>query len=239
MTQSKSHGWTPYLAPYASFLLLIEVGGRFPDSWAAFVLTVKVFVPLGLFLYFLRRGDYPELKGGMSLTGALADILLGLAVTVLWMAPYVLGWLSPPDLSAAFDPAAIAGEDKRQLALALRLIGFGLATPFIEELFVRSFLIRYLEVFDKATDFRKLPMAVFAWRGFVGTVLYFTFSHVQWEWPVAAATGVIYNLWLYKRGNIGACVLAHATTNVSLFFVVLFASGQEFRGAVLDLFYFL
>jgi CAAX prenyl protease-like protein len=125
------------------------------------------------------------------------------------------------------------------MVLGIRLLGFGLVTPFIEELFVRSFLIRYLEVFDQRKHFRDVPMAMFAWRSFIGTVLYFTFSHAQWEWPVAAATGIAYNGWLYYRGNIGSTILAHAVTNVSLFFFVVLGSGRTFRGELLNLWYFL
>jgi len=218
----------------------VEIANRAPDSAAGAFLVAKVVIPFGLFAWFAWKRAYPELRGpALSLAGASADILLGLLVTVIWVAPFVLGWLSHPPGSEGFDPSGIAGERFRDGALLIRLLGFGLATPFIEELFVRSFLLRYLDVFDTGKDFRNVPMALFAWRSFLGTVFYFTFSHQRWEWVVAALTGVIYNLWLYQRKDIRATILAHATTNISLFAFVLVCSGKEFGGRIFDLWYFI
>ena len=35
-------------------------------------------------------------------------------------------------------------------------------------------------------------------------------------------TGVILNLWLYYRGNIGATILAHAAANATIYVLVVF-----------------
>jgi len=240
MAVNRSHGWTPYLAPYVAFLILVEIARRAPDSAAGAFLALKVAIPLGLFCWFFLKGSYPELRGErLSAGGVLADILLGLLVTGIWVAPYLLGWLSHPLGSEGFDAASIGGERFESLALGIRLLGFGLATPFIEELFVRSFLLRYLDVFDTGKDFRNVPIARFAWRSFIGTVIYFTFSHQRWEWAVAAATGIMYNLWLYKRKDLRGVILAHATTNISLFGFVVLASYGMFGESLRDLWYFL
>ena len=34
------------------------------------------------------------------------------------------------------------------------------------------------------------------------TLAWFTLSHVPWEWWVAAPTGALFNLWLYRRGRL-------------------------------------
>ena len=109
--------------------------------------------------------------------------------------------------------------------LALRLAGIAFVTPLVEELLVRSYLMREAEVYDTDESFRSIPIVVFAWRGFLFTLVWFTFTHAQWEWPVAAATGVIYNLWLYKRRHIGSLILTHAVTNAALFAAVVWADG--------------
>ena len=88
-----------------------------------------------------------------------------------------------------FDPTVLAGDRFRGFSLLLRFVGFVLITPVVEELFVRSALIRYVAGFRTRTDFLKMPMAHFEWTGFLVTVLFFTFSHGSWEWPVALATG--------------------------------------------------
>lgn len=217
--------WLPYFAPMIAFALILQAGEYVPASAAMALMAARVLAPLAVFVYFLRLGAYPELKG-FSLTGwTLADVAVGLAVTALWMTPYVL-WprLQPGDPSGAFDPGA-AGEQWRTAMLALRFAGFALVTPFIEELLVRSYLLRAAEVYNSGEDFRSIPVGKFAWTGFLVTLVWFTFTHVDWEWPVAAATGVIYNVWLYRRRHIGALILTHAVTNAALFAAVVWAGG--------------
>jgi CAAX prenyl protease-like protein len=141
------------------------------------------------------------------------------------MTPYIL-WpgLRPEDSSEAFDAGA-AGEGLRTTMLALRFAGFALVTPFVEELLVRSYLLREAEVFNSDRSFRSIPVGTFAWTGFLVTLVWFTFTHLRWEWPVAAATGVIYNVWLYRRRHMGSLILTHAVTNAALFAAVLWAGG--------------
>ena len=242
--------WVPYLVPYGAFLLIQEIQAR-PIGRDSLVLWVlRVAVPLGLFLHYLRRGAFPELRRFRpTLPGLASDVLVGLLVTLIWVAPYVLGWLPGPEPARAFDPGQL-GPGLRELVLGLRLVGFAAVTPFVEELFVRSFLARASElasfsglrlVIDERRDWREIPLGVFSLWSFAVTVLYFALSHTSWEWPVAAATGVIYNLWLMRRREIGALVLTHAVTNASLFALVVLGSGHlpGPGGAPLVLWYFL
>lgn len=206
------------------FALVLQVGEYVPASAAVGLMAARVLAPLAVFVYFLRRGSYPELKG-FSLTGwNLADIAVGLGVAALWMTPYVLWPGLRPDPSEAFDAGA-AGEGLRTAMLGLRFAGFALVTPFIEELLVRSYLLREAEVYNSDRDFRSIPVGKFAWTGFLVTLAWFTFTHLQWEWPVAAAAGVIYNVWLYQRRHMGALILTHAATNAALFAAVVWADG--------------
>jgi membrane protease YdiL (CAAX protease family) len=127
-------------------------------------------------------------------------------------------------------------------------VGFVAVTPFVEELFVRSFLIRAAELIrfsrrgldvDFDADFRDLPVARFAWRGFVATLVLFTFSHLGWQWPVAFVTGLVWNLWLYHRGHILPLVISHAVANLTIFLLTVLGSGQleDAQGRLLDLWY--
>jgi CAAX prenyl protease-like protein len=152
----------------------------------------------------------------------VADLALGISIAALWVGPYLL-W---PALARGepFDPTLL-GEGRRDLALALRLAGFALVTPFVEELFVRSFLLRFAETFERG-DFRSEPVARFALRGFVATVLWFTFSHAPWEWWVALPTGAVLNLWLYWRGHLIACVVAHGVANAAIWALVVLGPGE-------------
>ncbi len=218
----RDHGWWPYLVPYFGFLALVEIGGRLPPSLAPWMLPVKVLVPGALFLAYRARGRYPELGGWRpGAFGLAGDAGMGLAIAAVWMLPYLaFGWLPRPDPAQGFDPGML-GASLAPATLALRGLGFVLVTPFVEELFVRSFLLRYLEVYDRERDFRAVPIARFGWRSFAGTVLVFTITHAPWEMPVAFVTGILFNLWLYRRGHLGSVVLAHAVANGTIFAVVV------------------
>ncbi len=226
------------MGPYVLFLVLVELGGRIPGAEGA-LLPLKVLLPGAWVAICAWRGEYPELRvrsGGAA--GQIADVAVGLGVALLWAGPYLAGWLPKPEAGDAFDPALL-GDERRALALTLRGLGFAAVTPFVEEIFVRSFLIRWVETLRPGgapsdTDFRALPVARYGAWSFWLTVAWFSASHAGWELPVAFATGVIYNLWLYRRGHLGAVIRAHAVTNAALFAGVLLADG---RG--MDLWYFL
>lgn len=232
--------WEPYLVPYAAFLLILQAGAWLPEPLQPAVLPVQVVVPLGLLIFYAARGSFPELRGYRPQLWELAlDIGAGTAIAAVWVGPFVIGGgLSRPPASYAFDPDAL-GEGLRGVNLALRLAGFALVTPFVEELFVRSFLIRGAELvsvsrhgvrLDEQRDFRDLPIGRFTLWSFAVTVLYFTFSHVSWEWPVALPAGILFNLWLYVRKQIPALVVAHAAANGSVFALAWLGSraGHDF-----------
>lgn len=229
MAAQRDHGWWPYLGPYGLFLVLVEIAGRTPESMAGWMLVARVVLPAAWMVHFAIRGAYPELRGYRPGAGGfLLDVLVGVGIAALWMGPFLLlpdavarlPELLRPDPADGFDPAAFAplGADA---VLAVRLIGFGAVTPFVEELFVRSFLIRLVDVIDTGADFRKVPIARFAWRSFWVTVLWFTFTHVPWEWAVALPAGVVFNLWLYHRRHIGSPIVAHAAANIAIWAMVV------------------
>jgi CAAX prenyl protease-like protein len=237
----RGHGWWPYLAPVFAFLLLGELAARAPAPLAPWFLPARVLLPGALLALFFAAGAYPELRspppGGAA--SLLLDVLVGLAGAAAWMAPYVLlgrealpEWMRPP-ADASFD-SGIFGADREALALALRLAGYALVTPFAEELFVRGWLARWIEVFDSNRDFREVPIARPSRRSFAAVVVFFTAGHVMWEWPVAVLWVVGTQLWFYRRRHLGALVLVHAASNLAIFAAVLVAARAGH-----DLWYFL
>jgi CAAX prenyl protease-like protein len=222
MAKARTHGWWPYLAPYAVFLLLVEVAGRAPEAWAPWLLVLRVALPGAWLLAYAWQGALPELRGYRPGASGLAqDVLCGVAIAALWMAPFLIfPSLQRPEAGEGFD-TGIFGPGREAWALGVRLLGFALVTPFMEELFVRSFLIRLVDVIDGDMDFRKIPIARFTWRSFLVTVVWFTFTHVPWEWGVAAVAGVIFNLWLYRRRHICSVIVAHAAANAAIWLAVV------------------
>lgn len=226
MATGRGHGWWPYLAPYGLFLIAADLGSRLPDGAQPGVWLFRVFVPGLLMLAFAWRGAYPELRGYRLGAATLGDVAVGLGVVALWIGPFLLfPGLERPAPEAGFD-AGVLGAGREDLALAIRLMGFAVFTPFLEELFVRSFLLRYADVADTGEDFRRQPIGRYRARSFLVTVVWFTFTHASWEWIVAAPTCVVLNLWLYQRGHLGAVIVAHAVANGAIGALVVFGPAE-------------
>ena len=56
-------------------------------------------------------------------------------------------------------------------------------------------------------------------------MVWFVLSHAQWEWGVAAVAGVLFNLWLYRRRQLGAVIVAHAVANGAIWAWVVLGPG--------------
>jgi CAAX protease family protein len=232
-------GWAPYWAPMLAFLVLVELGSRVPLVARPIFLVLRVAAPLGLFVYFALRGAYPELSGARWRLRWIADVAVGLAGAALWIAP-LLVWDSLRPDKPGFDANQL-GVEGGWLALALRAIGYVAVTPFVEELFVRSWLLRYVDVFDQRRDFRSVPIARFSWRSFTVVTFYFVFSHASWEWAIMLGWTLLTMGWFYHRRHLAPLVLVHAVTNSAIFaFVVLFDRRfHDAAGAPISLWFFL
>ena len=95
---------------------------------------------------------------------------------------------------------------------------------------MRSWLLRYVDVFDRRGDFRKVPIARYTRRSFIVVVIAFTVSHVPWEWSVMFVWALGSQLWFYYRKHLVAVVVLHAATNLSILFAVV-ALNDRFRDA--------
>ena len=249
----EGHGWWPYLLPYVGFLLAVEVVGRIgdwevrgavPAGTGLFMLAVKPAVPLGLIAWYWRKGAYPELRGALAglggARGVASDVAVGLALTVLWALPYVFVPSIRPEDTSGFD-ATQWGAEWAAVALGLRLFGYALVTPLFEELFIRSFVMRYGEVYGSARDFRDVPIATYTARSFVITTVVFTLGHVPWEWWVAVPWVALTNVWFYHRRSLLAVMIVHGVTNAALLLLAIFGDGlfRDADGSPLSLWFFI
>jgi CAAX prenyl protease-like protein len=225
-SESESHGWWPYVLPYLVFLLISEVAARLPDAADPFVLFFKPAVTLALIVWFWSKGGYPELRGEgarIGLWGGTQDVLVGLALTAVWVAPFIFFPGLRPEPGGEFNPA-IAGDDLVATILFVRLFGYALVTPIFEEVFIRSFVMRIADVWNTEDDFRDQPIARYTRRSMIVTVVVFSLGHVPWEWWVCVPWIVLSNLWFYHRRRLAAMILVHGVTNASLLALAVFGN---------------
>jgi len=202
------------VAPFAIFIAFIAVSSLVPETGSQQAagdlrwLDVLRAATVSAALIFFWRG-YGELGVASDVKPHhwLLAIGCGLAVFVAWT-HFDDGWavLGPIE---GFDPTGADGEIRLTLA-GLRLAESVLVVPVMEELFWRSFLLRWLDARDFiAADPRRASP-----RALALTAVLFASEHSLWFAGLVA--GLLYN-WLYKRtGNLWVPIASHAVTNGAL-----------------------
>lgn len=198
------------IAPFALFMVLLAVRGAVPadGSWGIdprWIYGLTVLLVGGL-LWALRR-EYGELAlQTWPETRELAlAVAVGLAVFAVWIqldAP----WMTLGEPTAGFVPVRPDGSLDWPL-IAVRWIGAALLVPVMEELFWRSYLMRWVASprFETVDPGRVGPKAI------VLSTFVFMLAHTLWLAAIVA--GLAY-AWLYVRtGRLWVPVIAHAVTN--------------------------
>ncbi len=157
----------------------------------------------GACLFWAWNGFRDEIRWTFSWEAILA----GLGVFLLWIG---LDGFYPHIGQSSFNPYQEAGGRFVCGLLAFRIIGAVLVVPVMEEVFWRSFALRF--VVDR--DFLALPLGVFSWYSFGVNVILFGFEHHRWLAGILA--GAVYTVLLYRTKNLFVPILSHAVTNLLL-----------------------
>jgi uncharacterized protein len=166
-------------------------------------------------LLWRYRGEYRELawRDLREWQASAAVLAVGVLTCVMWVS---MDWtVSVTGAPGGFDPRLLPQGAVRVLMTLARVAGAVLVVPLMEELFWRSFLLRYLV----AGDFQSVPLGRFTWASFLTGAILFGLEHHLFLAGVAA--GAVFSLILYKTRSIAQCVLAHAVTNLALACYVL------------------
>ena len=140
-----------------------------------------------------------------------------MAVGVLWVW-LDFGWAHLGDPGGGFVPLRADGS-LDPLLVALRLLGFVLVVPVMEELFWRSFVMRRI---DRA-DFLALDPRATSVTALVLTSAVFALEHR--EWLAGLIAGLAYGMLYRRTGNLKRCIASHASTNLTIAGWVL-ATGE-------------
>lgn len=211
------------VVPFAAFLLLLWLrgaaagNGHFDPRW---IYGVSVLVVGGLLALWWR--EYGELaRPTLPTAGETAlAMAVGLLVFALWI-HLDAAWMTIGEPNAAFVPIDRQGRMDTSLVL-VRWVGATLLVPLMEELFWRSFLMRWIQdpVFESV-----LPHQVGLKAVALST---FFFMLVHTLWLAAIVAGLAY-AWLYIRtGKLWVPVIAHAVTNGALGLWVIRTGNWQF-----------
>jgi CAAX prenyl protease-like protein len=195
------------ILPFAAYMAFFLVGDAL--AWLGvdgaslrWLYAVKTATVAILLAVFWRH--YTELKVPLPSPGAvLTAIGAGAVVFWLWINLHA-GWMVI-GASAGFDPRTGGAIDPS--LVAIRIAGAALVVPVMEELFWRSFVMRWV---DKP-NFLSLDPAQAGIRGFVISVLLFGFEHNLWFAGIVA--GVAYSVLFMRHRTLWSPILAHAVTN--------------------------
>jgi CAAX prenyl protease-like protein len=199
--------------PFVLFMALLALRGQVPadGSWGIdprWIYGLTVLVVGAALAYFWR--DYVELGSASApgVKGVALAVAVGLVVFVLWInldAP----WMTLGEPAAAFRPVDEMGQLDWSLVV-VRLIGAALLVPVMEELFWRSFLMRWVDNPQfMAVDPRQASL-----KAVVLSTAVFTLAHTLW---LAAIIASLAYAWLYRyTGSLWVAVLAHSVTNLAL-----------------------
>jgi len=204
-------------AVYLTFLALAQAIGWMAETipaiapwqqWAALWLyPIKTFLVFGALLYFWPR--YQELKDRIIVKPQ--ELLLAVGVGIL----IYLVWIRstwPWEVHgqpSCYNPL-LAGEGFGTLLAVIRIFGAVVVVPVMEELFWRSFLLRYLI----SPHFESVPLGSFTLFSFLGTVVLFGLEHNLWFAGILA--GGAYTILLYWTRRLWPSIIAHAVTNLGL-----------------------
>ena len=204
------------------FIRFLASHGLFTlEETALYYLYPVKTLTVGYLLYrFKDRYHELEFKDLINIPTTLSSCGVGLLVFLLWIKmDWTLGAASVP---LGFNSALLPGYTTQITMTLFRIAGAVLVVPLMEELFWRSFMIRY--IIDK--NFDNVKIGTFTWMSFLITVVLFGLEHNYIYAGLMA--GIIYNLLLYRTRSLAQCVLSHAVTNLALALYVVSTGKWQF-----------
>ncbi len=217
----------PWIAPFASYLILTHIALTAPDGYYPWLYVMCTLVTAAFTAYLLLISNVVRPHRRI-----LPGVVFGLIGIVLWIYLCGLGidkqlaamlpeWLRP-EARAAFNPfEEISDPVLRWAFITIRVAGIALLVPVVEELFWRGWLMRWIV----AHDWEKVPIGKFTPASFLWVTVLFTMAHP--EWLAAAVWCALINLLLYWKKDLWNCMVAHGVSNLCLAVYVMAFDAWE------------
>ena len=222
-----------YLAPFFVFLAFLFLEGavkKIGDGYAHWMFSQPRYwiFPLQTFVCAALLWKLRKRIGFRPLAGFGFATFIGILALGIWILPQEIfgpraifgkqAILVLPARTDGFDPYVFGASGwPFWTTLTLRLLRMAVVVPFVEELFWRGFLLRFLV----RENFAEVPFGTFTWRSFLISSFAFCLEHQPSDWPAAVLTGALFNIVAYRTRSLAACVLTHAVTNLALAVYIL------------------
>ena len=197
-----------------------------PDrTWYPTTYTIVIsLTALSMFLVFPLYFRHPFKVTHWSVIVGVLGIFVWIGLWWLDKNVFGLAEMMSSGGREAFNPFEEMADspDWRKWFTIIRFSGLVLVVPFVEEFFIRGWLMRYIE----DPDWDRIPIGAATKLSIIGVAVYAVFSHT-FE-PLAAIVWFSMVTWLYlKTKSIWDCVIAHAITNALLGVYVLMTNTWE------------
>jgi CAAX prenyl protease-like protein len=212
----------PYVVPLFAYVAaggleayLPQAGGQASLFWYPLAYAAKLALVTILACHY--RATWRDFRPRPTPLVVALAILCGFLVWGLWVGldgHYPSLTFLPGQRRVGFDPTTMA-PGPRWAFILVRLLGLVVVVPVIEELFWRSFLLRWL--ID--VDFARVPIGRVTPLAAAVSSLFFALVHP--EWLPALLTGLLWAGLLWKTKSLSACAISHATANLALGLYVL------------------
>jgi CAAX prenyl protease-like protein len=213
------------IAPFAIFMLFVALSIPIADGlshygfdprWIYAARTTIVFL---LLLAFWKRYSELRLSPLIEARDLIISVGAGVAVFAVWI-NLDFGWATLGD-TAVFDPTRPDGS-LDWILIAFRLFGLALVVPVMEELFWRSFLLRWIQ----EKEFLALDPQQIGLRANLVCAVLFASEHSLWLAGLLA--GLVYNYLYVRTGKLWVPIISHATTNAVLGGWILATGNWQF-----------
>lgn len=210
--------WLAYVAPMVLFAVLTTVEGKAPPALYPVLYIAKAVLVTASLLVFGKAW-----RGEIKVEARVlpAALLVGLVTLAEWV---LLDRFVPyPHLGTrtGYNPfEAIPDPVLRGAFLAFRFWGLAVMVPIMEEVFWRSFVLRYVTDMDR---WWTLPVGTFSLAAL--GVMTVGFAALHPEWLVAVVCALLYAGLLRWTRSLFAVIVAHGVTNLGLGVYVL-ATGD-------------
>ncbi len=238
-----------YMLPMFAFLGFVWLGGSYPDYYPHTYIARCVCVAILLVLFWRQ---YTRITWNGWWLGLIVGVIgifqwIGMQQTLQWLFPSLFApkmeldaarhllffyqhgfinadWMQPE--YAAFNPYKHFGDPVQANAfIAFRwIVGASIIVPIMEELFWRDFAWRTIIA---PNDFKLAGIGELDWKAFVGVAVIFAVVHGNW-WLTSIVWAIMISGLLAYTRSIGACIIAHGTTNFLLGAYVLYTRDWSY-----------